>query len=1469
MQKTISAFVLLFAPYAVSQNLDRFGGDRRLMLADKPAREPICGHLTAVDEHKLVDSHAAFPAGGSLSGYLVNPAFGRSESSANPEHWFRIVRNTATELETDSRDGDLRRFAAAGGSYCMEGVFTTARSSKRWWFVDPAGFAFFPKAVSKTDLSRVYSQQDDDFRPLPVVYVRNGNDWSRNLSAEAANETPNDVVGSWPYTLREVGDELLLGAEKPFNAAFVVMGTGGQTGALNWYFSTAQGTASWRLLNGTGQPAEGSAGLDSTRNRIRFWPEANVFPTDFSPLVLVSGERPMFYLKAVVVKRLDRGAVVSQLYDAMAPYELLHVKYAKANGSSALEAGKRWVQAINVRYRAWGWNMAGQYSRLYEQVGSSSPEKRMPLEVTVPLSGMAMEGPWNVKNVYRGVQCPPGSGQRMYEGKQPDAFQPEYRKAIEALAARHIRSNPWILAWIPEEADELFGLDKETHVHLGYMVLAQNPYLPVETSAARTDARFYAKYALRDLLRHRYREPAEMLAPVTVASPVPAYEYSKGTGAADRAALARLNAAWGTQYTSWGTETGNVADGTNAWGSGRGFLDENGRAFFQGDCAELTFEKFTAKTGPAVRQDLDAFVSLFTAKYGSIIYPAVKARTANLVMLPIYAPPDMVSAAIGPYTDALWTSFGGAGPSHAKRIYDLAGKPLLVADYLTASPDSPLSFSARIIEARYESTRDRTVIRFGEQPYRFARAFPLEFPDSRACATKLSRVLPAAVSESAVELSGNYVTCLRPGDRIRTVIGNQPPTQEERARRIEQLIQEFLGAQGKDGMHFVAGWEHWSYMDHPRRDQHENFNFGLATSSDNAYDGVEARRAVTRDAAGRLVGAEDRDYGNLAGKLAPFLNTLYDRLLPPSTKARLRVRVLDRETGHKMPATLKIQTAGGAVVKNSAGFGDGVRSPGVFETLIEPGSTLVQARRGFDYAVEETRIDLRSGDERELTLSLRRRSPLRREGWMSGDNHVHMVHGEAQVHSTFPEIQLAARAEGLDYLSVAQRWNLPDPSALALSEVCRKNSTPGFTMTWNLEAPKNYWRGDVSHCMGHGWTLAMGDRTADGRDPVQELDAMSAHDYQREKVPTPNFDSHALIHDLGGIVSYTHPARWWRGKWGGRNGYPAEADKFVSNLAQELPFDTIAGPTYDTIDILMKTRELEVNRFGQQLWYMLLNRGYRLAGTASSDATFDRPGGAVPGKVRTYTRIEGEFSIPKVAAAMRAGRNFVTSGPLLVFDINGHGIGESLRINGPAKLRVGVRAWAAPEPGSLLRRIELIRNGEAVRRIAVADKQIDTAFELEEKDTAWYVVRCLGENEDEVAISNPIYVERGAWQRPEPTPATVHLTVVDARNGEQVSASVAVIGRVGREERTVRRAPCHGSCTLIMPATARFRIEASGHTSATRSVFLDTPELLETTVNAHLEQLLDWATFERIRHALGRIQFRVELAKMSEGKVGR
>jgi hypothetical protein len=155
----------------------------------------------------------------------------------------------------------------------------------------------------------------------------------------------------------------------------------------------------------------------------------------------------------------------------------------------------------------------------------------------------------------------------------------------------------------------------------------------------------------------------------------------------------------------------------------------------------------------------------------------------------------------------------------------------------------------------------------------------------------------------------------------------------------------------------------------------------------------------------------------------------------------------------------------------------------------------------------------------------------------------------------------------------------------AMDRACTRETSADFLLLWNLEAPKNYWKGDSSHCVGHGWTAGMRGRAGDGRDAIQELLAMSAWYYESEKESFANFEIQAFIHELGGMVSYTHPHRWWWGKWGGRGGYPVEEKKWISNIAAELPFDTVAGPTYDTIDIMMQPEERETARQAQSLWF--------------------------------------------------------------------------------------------------------------------------------------------------------------------------------------------------------------------------------------------------------------------------------------------
>ena len=598
------------------------------------------------------------------------------------------------------------------------------------------------------------------------------------------------------------------------------------------------------------------------------------------------------------------------------------------------------------------------------------------------------------------------------------------------------------------------------------------------------------------------------------------------------------------------------------------------------------------------------------------------------------------------------------------------------------------------------------------------------------------------------------------------------------------------------------------------------------------------------------------------------LNTLY--LYSPfaegaNNTAELSLKVYDAATGQIVPCSVALRTATGELLTPAPGYDAGFRCPGEFRSALPPGKTTVVVTRGFDYQSETRELVLAASKTTECEIRLARISPLRKEGWVCGDNHVHMKHGEGKIQVDFPFVALTARAEALDYMSVAQAWNAGTGTPALLTPACAAVSAPDCTLHWNMEEPKNYWKGDVSHCMGHCWNLGMRDVAAGGADPIAELFAMSAGDYQKEKDPTPNFESHAFIHSIGGVAVYTHPCRFWRGSWGGRNGFPLEPDKFVSNMAQELPFDTVAGPTYDSIDIMMQPKERLVNQLGEQLWFMLLNQGYRMPATASTDASFDNPGRATPGAVRVYTRIDGDLTLEKVAMAMKSGRNFVTSGPLLAFTVDGHGIGDILPVSSSIKCGARVQAWASGAAEEYLTKIEVIRNGEIYKSVEIdgKPKTHEVSFEIEEDRTAWYIVKCYGSQWSQYAVSNPIYFEASGYRAPQPTKANVEVQVTAFGIGKSLDGSYEILEMIGREPKVLSTGEFTGGrATFSAPATSRIRVKASGYESTTKSIFIDTPALLDTTLEMQLQRLptlLDWDTYEDIRKTLGQIQLKFEM----------
>jgi hypothetical protein len=162
-------------------------------------------------------------------------------------------------------------------------------------------------------------------------------------------------------------------------------------------------------------------------------------------------------------------------------------------------------------------------------------------------------------------------------------------------------------------------------------------------------------------------------------------------------------------------------------------------------------------------------------------------------------------------------------------------------------------------------------------------------------------------------------------------------------------------------------------------------------------------------------------------------------------------------------------------------------------------------------------------------------------------------------------------------------------------------------------------------------------------------------------------------------------------------------------------------------------------------WYGLLNCGFRipLVGGSGKDDNL-----GVLGSPRTYARLEhGQaFDYKNWIEAVRAGRTFVTNGPLLFLSANGQDPGSVIELPAEAAT-VHVRA----EARSLvpLEHLEVVANGQVVGRAEATSSPFCGMIDAEVPMPrgGWLLARCWGPYEDvqeqwTAAQSSPIYVRR-------------------------------------------------------------------------------------------------------------------------------
>ncbi len=155
-------------------------------------------------------------------------------------------------------------------------------------------------------------------------------------------------------------------------------------------------------------------------------------------------------------------------------------------------------------------------------------------------------------------------------------------------------------------------------------------------------------------------------------------------------------------------------------------------------------------------------------------------------------------------------------------------------------------------------------------------------------------------------------------------------------------------------------------------------------------------------------------------------------------------------------------------------------------------------------------------------------------------------------------------------------------------------------------------------------------------------------------------------------------------------------------------------------------------------WQTLLNAGFRIPLVGGSGKTDNL---SVLGSRRTYARLEPgqEFTYKNWIEAVRAGRTFITNGPLLFFTVDERDPGAVLQLPVGGKT---VRVRAEVKGLTPWERVEIVQNGEVIAQ-ATAVVEVEVPI----SSPGWLAARCIGPYDEEGtrdwlgAQSSPVYVE--------------------------------------------------------------------------------------------------------------------------------
>lgn len=438
------------------------------------------------------------------------------------------------------------------------------------------------------------------------------------------------------------------------------------------------------------------------------------------------------------------------------------------------------------------------------------------------------------------------------------------------------------------------------------------------------------------------------------------------------------------------------------------------------------------------------------------------------------------------------------------------------------------------------------------------------------------------------------------------------------------------------------------------------------------------------------------------GLLAAGIAAAANAQIEPTPPARLLVDIVD-DKGAPTAARIYIRTPDGKFHAPTRSLAREIarsretffHAHGRFQIEVLAGDCTIEAVKGFEYVPVVQSLRTTPSQIVTVKLVMRRWIDMPAQRWHSGDVHMHPNHVHYGAYMTMADCALYAAAEDIRVanllISSAQSPHVFD------TEYFRGGAPDPLSTPEHLLVVQEEFR-NTSAMYGHMPLLGISKLV----EPffTGEPNSQNSDDYP------PNYTIAKAAKDQGGVVCYTHPAN--------KPEIPVGP-----HLAREFPIDLALG-VIDALDVLGNGNE----EGACWMYYRVLNCGLKCSASSGSDSRMDVMRHAVSGGGKVYVQLDGPLTYSKWIAGYKAGRTFVTNGPMLFLTVDGKGPGSDFPVAAGGQVRVSARAQSPVPMGKL----ELIVNGQvAAEATATADgKEINLNHTLTIPQSSWIAARVAG-----------------------------------------------------------------------------------------------------------------------------------------------